>query len=66
MISDQVVIATILRAGLPFHQGFLNYFDDAQNAFVPGMENSRAYGDAASGDVFGLTVASFAAMIETP
>ena len=34
MISDQVVIATILRAGLPFHQGFLNYFDDAQNAFV--------------------------------
>ena len=39
---------------------------DTQNAFVPGMENSRAYGDAASGDVFGLTVASFAAMIETP
>ena len=34
MISDQVVIATILRAGLPFHRGILNYFDDAQNAFV--------------------------------
>lgn len=32
--DDQIVIATILRAGLPFHQGFLNYFDDAQNAFV--------------------------------
>lgn len=32
--DDQVVIATILRAGIPFHQGFLNYFDDAQNAFV--------------------------------
>ncbi len=32
--DDQVVIATILRAGLPFHQGFLNYFDNAQNAFV--------------------------------
>ena len=28
-ISDKVVVATILRAGLPFHQGFLNYFDDA-------------------------------------
>ena len=27
--DDQIVIATILRAGLPFHQGFLNYFDDA-------------------------------------
>ena len=33
-INDKIVIATILRAGLPFHQGFLNYFDDAQNAFV--------------------------------
>ena len=32
--DDQIVIATILRAGLPFHQGFLNYFDGAQNAFV--------------------------------
>ena len=32
--DDQVVIATILRAGLPYHRGFLNYFDDAQNAFV--------------------------------
>ncbi|MCC8035358.1 MAG: uracil phosphoribosyltransferase [Rikenellaceae bacterium] len=32
--DDQVVIATILRAGLPYHQGFLNFFDDAQNAFV--------------------------------
>ena len=34
MIGEQIVVATILRAGLPFHQGFLNYFDDAQNAFV--------------------------------
>ena len=34
MINDRVVVATILRAGLPYHQGFLNYFDDAQNAFV--------------------------------
>lgn len=30
----QPVIATILRAGLPLHQGFLNYFDKAENAFV--------------------------------
>lgn len=28
------VLATILRAGLPFHQGFLNYFDSADSAFV--------------------------------
>jgi uracil phosphoribosyltransferase len=28
------VLATILRAGLPFHQGFLNAFDKAENAFI--------------------------------
>lgn len=32
--SDKVVLATILRAGLPLHQGLLNYFDSAENAFV--------------------------------
>ena len=32
--DDKVVVATVLRAGLPLHQGILNYFDDAQNAFV--------------------------------
>lgn len=31
---QQPVIATILRAGLPFHQGFANYFDQAENAFA--------------------------------
>ena len=34
MIDNKIVLATILRAGVPYHQGFLNYFDDAQNAFV--------------------------------
>ena len=32
--DSKVVVSTILRAGLPLHQGILNYFDDAQNAFV--------------------------------
>ena len=32
--DDKVVISTILRAGLPFHQGFLRYLDHAKNAFV--------------------------------
>jgi uracil phosphoribosyltransferase len=32
--DNQLVISTILRAGLPFHQGFLSYFDYAENAFV--------------------------------
>ena len=32
--EEDMVIATVLRAGLPFHQGFLNVFDGADNAFV--------------------------------
>lgn len=43
-IADKVVIATILRAGLPFHQGFLNYFDDADNGFVSAYRKSRPDG----------------------
>lgn len=35
MLSDDpIVLATILRAGLPMHQGLLNYFDHAESAFV--------------------------------
>lgn len=34
MLSAQPVLATILRAGLPMHQGLLNYFDKADNAFI--------------------------------
>lgn len=33
-VKVPLVIGTILRAGLPMHQGFLNYFDYADNAFV--------------------------------
>ena len=32
--QDKVVLGTILRAGLPLHQGFLNMYDHAENAFV--------------------------------
>ncbi|HLG35460.1 MAG TPA: uracil phosphoribosyltransferase [Bacteroidia bacterium] len=34
VLSEQPIIGTILRAGLPLHQGFLNYFDYADNAFI--------------------------------
>ncbi len=34
MLIEYPVLATILRAGLPFHQGFLNYFDKSDNAFI--------------------------------
>ncbi len=33
-VKDELLIATVLRAGLPFHQGFLDVFDKAENAFV--------------------------------
>ena len=34
VIDENIVLATIFRAGVPFHQGFLQYFDNAENAFV--------------------------------
>lgn len=34
LLSNQPVLVTILRAGLPFHQGFVNVFDKAENAFI--------------------------------
>lgn len=34
IMKEQPVLATILRAGLPLHQGLLNYFDKADNAFI--------------------------------
>jgi len=33
-IKDKLVLCSILRAGLPLHLGFLNYFDNAENGFV--------------------------------
>lgn len=41
LCTDKIVLAVILRAGLPLHQGLLNYFDDAENAFIAAY---RKYG----------------------
>ena len=46
--DDQIVISTILRAGLPFHQGFLRYLDNAENAFVSAY---RKYKDTLKFDI---------------
>lgn len=48
VLERQPVIATVLRAGIPFHQGFLNYFDQADNAFIAGF---RKYHDDQSFEV---------------
>ncbi len=45
LLDDQVVLATILRAGLPFHEGFLSYLDNAENAFVSAYRKYRPGGD---------------------
>jgi len=55
VIDEKIVIATILRAGLPFHSGFLNYFDTAENAFVSAY---RKYKDALKFDIFIEYIAS--------
>jgi uracil phosphoribosyltransferase len=34
LMKEQPVLVCILRAGLPFYQGFLNFFDEAENAFI--------------------------------
>lgn len=54
-IDEKLVISTILRAGLPFHQGFLSYFDNAENAFVSAY---RKYKDALKFDIFIEYIAS--------
>ena len=55
VIDEKIVISTILRAGLPFHNGFLNYFDKAENAFVSAY---RKYKDALKFDIFIEYIAS--------
>ena len=44
VLTDQPVLATILRAGLPLHQGLLNYFDYADNAFISAYRKHRRDG----------------------
>lgn len=44
-MAENPVIATILRAGLPFHEGFLSYFDHADNAFVSAYRRYKEKGD---------------------
>jgi len=38
---DKLVLFAILRAGLPLHQGLLNYFDRAENAFISAYRHHK-------------------------
>tara|TARA_B100000809_G_scaffold158886_1_gene156214 strand:- start:1112 stop:1762 length:651 start_codon:yes stop_codon:yes gene_type:complete len=44
LIIEQPVLATILRAGLPLHQGLLNYYDNADNAIVSAYRKHKKDG----------------------
>ena len=43
--DEQLVLATILRAGMPLHQGFLNIFDHAENAFLSAYRRANEKGE---------------------
>ena len=48
VLDEKVVLSTIFRAGVPFHQGFLQYLDNAENAFVSAY---RKYSDNVHFDI---------------
>lgn len=45
VLTEQPVLATILRAGLPLHRGLLNYFDRAENTFISAYRRHPGDGD---------------------
>ena len=45
LMTEKPVLATILRAGLPLHQGFLNYFDSSDNCFISAYRKHKKSGD---------------------
>ena len=44
--NDSLVLCSILRAGLPLHQGILNYFDSAENGFISAYRHHEGNDDA--------------------
>lgn len=72
-MTDKIVLATILRAGLPFHEGFLRFFDRAENAFVSAYRKYKEKGDSfdvlieylASPDIDGKTLLIIDPMLAT-
>ncbi len=45
VLNDQLVLCSVLRAGLPLHQGLLSYFDHAENAFISAYRHHLGGGD---------------------
>ena len=45
LLLNYPVIATLIRAGLPFHQGLLNYFDKSESAFIAAYRHTKKSGE---------------------
>ena len=45
LMNEKPILTTILRAGLPFHQGFLNYFDNSDSAFISAYRKHKKGGE---------------------
>jgi len=45
IVQDDIVVCSILRAGIPLHSGFLNYFDNAENAFISAYRKHTSEND---------------------
>jgi len=45
LMTEKPILATILRAGLPLHQGFLNYFDSSDNTFISAYRKHKKGGN---------------------
>ncbi|WP_452230606.1 MULTISPECIES: uracil phosphoribosyltransferase [unclassified Lacinutrix] len=41
LLNNDIVLCSILRAGVPLHNGLLNYFDDAENAFISAYRHHK-------------------------
>ncbi|WP_164122200.1 uracil phosphoribosyltransferase [Sphingobacterium sp. xlx-130] len=44
-LTEQPVLVTLIRAGLPFHQGFLNVFDQADSGFIAAYRHTKKSGE---------------------
>lgn len=72
VLTGYPLLATIMRAGLPFHQGFLNFFDKSENAFISAFRKHKKDGSftisldyASVPDIDGKTVILSDTMIAT-
>lgn len=45
LIDEQPIVISIMRAGLPFHQGFLNIFDQADSGFIAAYRHTKKSGE---------------------